>query len=70
MVLYNSDSANKVTTDINNDLIIDNIPNHIGIESIVDLQTETMELEDNLSCISNQIIESSTDIFDCINNVV
>src|SRR6266542_4708295 len=55
LVLYNSDSvSNKEITDINNDLIIDNIPNHIGIEN-VDLQTyetDIMEFEDNLSSTS------------------
>ncbi len=73
LVLYNSDSANKEVTDINNDLIIDNIPNNNGIEGIMDLQTyerDIMEFEDNLSSISNQIIESSTNIFDYINKMV
>src|SRR5688500_17340754 len=63
LVLHNSNLiSNNEITDINNDLIVDNIPNIIEIENNMDLQSYEMDIVDfekNFSNTSNQMIESS-----------
>ena len=64
LIGYDSNSKSNDDNINNIDLLIDNIPNIIGSEGNSNLQTHETVSNSNLSIISNQEAELSTDTFE------